>query len=116
MGIDLHSIGVLYALGAAAVWAASTVAGKVLVSKIPTSVANFWRFTFGLLGISILMLLTRDPQPWHLLTTSVSALPLIYLSLVPGILAMGIYYLGLTKTSASITSLVELIYPIGAVI
>jgi drug/metabolite transporter (DMT)-like permease len=40
----------------------------------------------------------------------------IIMALVPGLLALSIYYLGLKKTPASIATLCELSFPFGAVI
>jgi drug/metabolite transporter (DMT)-like permease len=115
-GMDLHSKGIQYALAAAVIWAASTVAGKILVNKTPPALATFWRFFFGFIALSIIILITKAPQPWHLLQPGQSLNALLYISLVPGLLAMLFYYAGLAKTSASVTTFIELAYPIGAVI
>jgi drug/metabolite transporter (DMT)-like permease len=42
-------------------------------------------------------------------------LSLCYLGLVPGFLAIFIYYKGLAKTQANVTSFIELLFPIGSV-
>ncbi len=115
-GVDLHSQGIQYALGAAFIWAASTVAGKMLVLRTAPVLATFWRFTFGLVTLIVLMALAKNPGSWSVLSNSQTFSSLLYLSLVPGLFAMLIYYSGLSRTQASITTFVELIYPIGAVV
>jgi drug/metabolite transporter (DMT)-like permease len=130
-GMDIESKGVQYAFGAALLWAASTVSGKILLKKTSTAVAVFWRFFFGLIALIFLMAAAKTGNPFaspgaH---TSVSAmlgsfwnpsspmmLSVLYLSLVPGLLAMVVYYSGLSRTPASVTTFIELVYPIGAVI
>jgi DME family drug/metabolite transporter len=113
---NLHSRGIHYAFGAAVLWAASTVAGKILLKRTPPTVAIFWRFFFGLLSLIAILWLARVPLPFHALTSESTVAALLYLSLIPGLLAMLVYYMGLATTSASVTTMIELLYPIGAVI
>lgn len=113
---DLHSKGIRYAFLAALIWATSTVSGKVLVTRTPAVLATFWRFVFGLVAATFLIAFANIPVDWSVLQTQSGSFTLLYLSLVPGLLAMLIYYSGLTRTPASVTSFVELLYPIGAVI
>jgi DME family drug/metabolite transporter len=113
---DSHSIGIQYALAAALMWAGSTVTGKSLLIRTPPPVATFWRFFFGLLGVILVVLITRSPIQLEYLKPGPSLYSLLYLSLVPGLLAIIIYYKGLSSTPAGVTSFIELIYPIGAII
>ncbi len=113
---DSHSIGIQYAFLAALMWAGSTVTGKKLLIKTPPPVATFWRFFFGLLGTIMLVLISRSPIQIEYLLPGPALYSLLYLSLVPGLLAIVIYYLGLSSTPAGVTSFIELIYPIGAII
>jgi drug/metabolite transporter (DMT)-like permease len=115
-GMDLQSRGIQYAFGAALLWAASTVSGKILLKKTPPSVATFWRFFFGLIALVVLLFLAKGAPVTQVLSSGSAILTLLYLSLVPGLLAMLIYYSGLSRTPASVTTFIELIYPIGAVI
>lgn len=116
--VDLHSIGIQYAFGAAFVWAGSTVAGKILLKRTAPPLATFWRFFFGLGAVLAIFLSSNheDPSFSLVLQHPETALYLIYLSLVPGLAAMLVYYTGLAKTPASVTTFIELLYPIGAVI
>ena len=115
-GVDLRSKGIQYAAGAAALWAASTVSGKILLEKTTPTLATFWRFFFGLISLIFLLILSKTPiAAGHVISTP-TLMALLYLSLVPGLLAMLAYYAGLAHTSASVTTFIELLYPIGAVI
>ncbi len=115
--VSLHSMGVRYALAAALIWAASTVSGKFLLNRIPPTVATFWRFFFGLLAM-MAILLSQPPLPAlaELVQSTEMIFCVLYLSLLPGLLAMLFYYHGLARSSASVATFVELLYPIGAVV
>lgn len=112
--MDLHSKGIQYALGAAILWAASTVTGKILLKRTAPTLATFWRFFFGFLGLGVVMILAKDTPHMEFSNTPL-VFSLLYLSLIPGLFAMLIYYSGLARTSASVTTIIELLYPIGAV-
>ena len=117
--VDLHSKGIRYALLAALMWAISTVAGKILLKKTSPTLATFWRFFFGLVGLSFISIFSENHSTsfnWALLSSGSTPWALLYLSLVPGLLAIFMYYSGLARTTASIATFVELVYPIGAVI
>jgi drug/metabolite transporter (DMT)-like permease len=113
---DAHSIGIQYALVAALMWAGSTVTGKKLLMRTPTLVAAFWRFFFGLLGVILLIFLSENPIQLDYLLPGPALYSLIYLSLIPGLLAIMVYYVGLSSTPAGVTSFIELVYPIGAIV
>lgn len=122
--VSLRSTGIQYALAAALLWAASTVSGKFLLNKTPPFLATFWRFVFGFVALSFIMQFSETflqqpgivrPGFFQLLEGSTPYL-LLYLSLVPGLLAFLFYYSGLARTTASIATFTELAYPIGAII
>ena len=116
---DLHARGVFFSLGAAALWAVSTVVGKRLLKRQPPSVATFWRFVFGLVALGLFEAFVAGD-----VTTSFTRawgytpifLALLYMAIVPGLVAMVAYYAGLERTPASVSTIVELLFPIGAVI
>ncbi len=117
--VNLTSRGFHYAFGAAFLWAASTVTGKFLLKRTPVVLATFWRFFFGLVGLLAILGVSHNPDlqlitDFHFI--SKNAFPLFYLSLIPGMFAMMVYYGGLARTPASATTFIELIYPIGAII
>jgi drug/metabolite transporter (DMT)-like permease len=114
--MSLYSKGIQYAAGATILWAASTVTGKILLKKTPILLATFWRFFFGLIALVIIFCLSQAPMSLIPSYSGETLFSLLYLSLVSGLLAMLVYYAGLARTPATITTFIELIYPIGAVI
>lgn len=119
-GIDLHSRGVLYAVGAAILWAIATISGKFLLRKNAPGTVTFWRYSFGfctLLGITLLSHFSwATPAAFSTLASSSVLKSLLYISIVPGILSMVAYYAGLLRTPASSATLIELLYPVSAVL
>lgn len=115
-GMTIHTRGLLYSFGAMVLWGLSTVAGKVLLKRTSPDIATFWRFTFGLLGLSFALIAAGNPIPWEVIRAEQLILPLAYLSTFAGVIAMMFYYSGLKRTSASVTTFVELIYPVGGVL
>ncbi|HTL11102.1 MAG TPA: DMT family transporter [Bdellovibrionota bacterium] len=116
VGSDARSRGVAYALGAAALWAAATVAGKVLLSRISSFRATFWRFWFGWATLLAIQLVGRIETPWHAFEDAALLKSLAYMALGPGLGAVSLYYLGLKRTHASTATFVELIFPVTAVV
>lgn len=108
--------GVLYSVAAAGLWAIATVSGKKLLGGTSPLVASFWRFQFGFLILAALLFVSEEPVPWALLSDTNILKPLLYMGLVPGLVAMFFYYSGMKRTSASVTTCVELIFPVGAVL
>jgi drug/metabolite transporter (DMT)-like permease len=113
--LDLRSRGVSYALLAAALWAVSTVAGKALLLGTPPSVATFWRYLFGFLGLGMMLGLSGLSLPWAAASNPATFKSLAYMALVPGLLAMILYYVGLQRTEASRATFAELCFPVAAV-
>ena len=114
---SLHAKGVIYALSAAAIWSVSTVAGENFLKRTPPSLATFWRYFFGTITLAIILNMAHVPFPgMGALTSTPTLVALLYLSIVTGIIPMLAYYAGLAKTPASVTTFIELIYPISAVI
>lgn len=113
---DGRSKGVLYALGAASLWAIATVAGKGALSRVKPGIMTFWRYVFGLVTLAGMLALSDAGADWNALASSNElAGSLLYIGLIPGLLAMVAYYHGLTRTPASVTTLVELFYPVSAI-
>lgn len=108
--------GVLFSLGASLVWAVSTVTGKKLLLEVDPLLATFWRFVFGLLTLLVILFLDSNPTPWQGLWDPQYRGVFLYLGIFPGVLAMWTYYEGMKKTSATTTTFVELIFPVGSII
>jgi drug/metabolite transporter, DME family len=115
-GLDLHSLGIIYAAGSAAIWAISTVIGKYLLSKTSPSVVTFWRYVFGSMTLLGLLFVSGIEIPLGPLSEIKTIQALAYLGLIPGLLALLAYYAGLGRTPASVATFIELLFPISAVI
>lgn len=115
-GLDLRSKGVFYCLSAAFIWAFATVVGKHLLKKRPPEAVTFIRFVFGLGTLLGILALSGAPVAWNgPLRPGISG-SLLYMGFVPGLAAMILYYSGLKRTPAAVTTFVELLFPVGAVV
>jgi drug/metabolite transporter (DMT)-like permease len=108
-----QALGALLSLGAALLWAVSTVAGKSLLRTQPAIIATFWRFVFGLIALTLIAPI--NGSPWIPQTNTSGWMGLVYMSLVPGLFAMLAYYSGMERTRASTVTIVELLYPVCAI-
>jgi drug/metabolite transporter (DMT)-like permease len=104
------------AFAAAALWAAATVIGRGLLRKLDPTVVSFWRFAFGLLGMSVAMAATGSWIPSGVFGPEGLWRSLLYMAFFPGLAAMLLYYKGLQGTEASVATFVELIFPLSAVV
>lgn len=114
-----HLFGIVCAFGAALLWATSTVIGRGLLSKKHSSHSiTFLRFLFGflfLLAISRLSYQSTIEVPF--LLADLSFLEKIsYVALVPGFLGVSLYYMGLSRVTASVATILELTYPLTAIL
>lgn len=100
----------LLAIGAATLWAGGTVLGRYAATAMATQHVTMLRFFFGLLASFAIVLTLGDP-----LLPAVADLPgLVLLALIPGLLALLLYYRGLAGTAASRATLGELAFPLTA--
>ena len=102
----------LLAVGAAALWAAGTVLGRLASAELRFRDLTALRFTVGLVTLGLIAGLTRTSVslPWSL------APSLVLLALVPGLLALVLYYLALGRTPASRATMAELAFPLTAAV
>lgn len=100
----------LLAVGSAALWATGTVLGRLAGVEIGLRDLTVLRFAIGLPASLLLVLLLGDPLtvPWR------DAPYIGALALIPGLLAIGLYYRGLRTTPASRATLAELAFPFTA--
>ncbi|GAA2814412.1 DMT family transporter [Saccharopolyspora taberi] len=100
----------LLALGAAVLWAAGTVLGRLVSRTIPARDVTTLRFSIGLPTAAVILLVTGAPVAvgWG------NAFGLVLLSLIPGLLALWLYYIGLRSTPAARATLAELSFPATA--
>lgn len=105
---------VLLALGAAILWAGGTVLGRLVATALEPVELTTLRFAFGLPAAALIVALSGG-RFWVPNLSSTGSV--VGLALVPGLLAMVLYYIGLRRTAASRATLAELAYPVtGAVV
>ncbi|WP_109473013.1 DMT family transporter [Ornithinimicrobium cavernae] len=102
----------LLALGAATLWGAGTVLGRLVDGHLGPRDTLALRFGFGLPAAAVIVAVSG--AGW---TMPVGQVPLLLLlALVPGALALGLYYVGLRRTAASRATLAELMFPVTSVL
>ncbi len=100
------------ALGAASLWAGGTVLGRLVGTELGPRDTLALRFAFGLPSTAVIVALLG--AQWTMPIAQVP--PLIALALIPGLLALALYYLGLQRTAASRATLAELMFPVTAAV
>jgi len=104
----------LLALGAAVLWASGTVLGRFALGSI-----SFWsmtalRFTLALPVLVIIVLIQSGIGGFGHYRVSDFVPNLLAIALVPGLLALLLYYRALSKTPASMATIAEMAYPVAA--
>ncbi len=107
--------GLALAIGAAALWAGSTVLGKSTLKKVSPIVVTFWRFWFGLSCLITIQIFSFKNESFTILKEIDVWRSLTYMALIPGLIAVWFYYEGLKRTQAFIATFLELAFPITAV-
>lgn len=107
--------GVILALGAAVLWGASTVFGRYAIKKISYPTMSALRFLVAVVTLFIVMLVQGNLPSLGGITGS-SFYGLIGIVLFSGTTPILLYYKGLKTTRASVTTMVELLFPLSAVI
>jgi drug/metabolite transporter (DMT)-like permease len=105
----------LLATGAAALWGMGTVLGRHLSVKIDFRSLTALRFAVGLPAAAVILWL-QGASPTLLTLDGSSVLALVLLALVPGLLALLLYYRGLRQTPAAAATLAELAFPLSAIV
>jgi drug/metabolite transporter, DME family len=100
------------ATGAAVLWALGTVLGRYLSRELAFQHILSLRFFFGLIA-SALLLPVMGASAY---SNEHDTLLILYLALVTGLAALTLYYYGLQRTPAVLSSLAELAYPAVAVL
>lgn len=105
----------MLAVTAAALWASGTVLGRRLTRKVPARELTALRFGSGLPASAALVFVSG--QGGALLGLAGSDLAAIaLLALIPGLIAILIYYRGLSGTPATAATLGELAFPLTAIL
>lgn len=103
-------VAALLAVGAAALWAVGTVLGRLVSVRIPSRDVTVLRFAIGLPASAVVLALTGGP----LAVTPAQLGPLALLALIPGLLGLALYYVGLRSTPAARATLAEMAFPVTA--
>ena len=104
----------LLALAAAALWASGTVLGRFVLGSI-----SFWsmtalRFILALPVLVVITLFQFGPAGFSHYHLSDFVPNLLAIALVPGLLALLLYYRSLSRTPASLATIAEMAYPVTA--
>jgi drug/metabolite transporter (DMT)-like permease len=105
----------LLGAGAAALWALGTVLGKHLSANIAPAELTGLRFGFGL-PVAAILVIPFGADDALLAAHAGDAGALIGLALVPGLLALLLYYQGLRAAPATAATIAELSFPLTALI
>ena len=100
------------ATGAAVLWALGTVLGRYLSRKLEFQHVLSLRFFFGLVASAVALPVMGASA----YSNGHDSELILYLALVTGLLALTLYYFGLQRTPAVLSSLAELTYPAVAVV
>jgi drug/metabolite transporter (DMT)-like permease len=100
----------LLAVGAAALWAAGTVLGRLAAAELRFRDLTALRFAIGFVTLAAISVVTSTP----LALDSSAAADVLILALFPGLLALVLYYRALSSTPASRATLAELAFPVSA--
>jgi DME family drug/metabolite transporter len=101
---------VLFALGAACLWAFGTVLGRYLTRSLRFEHVTTLRFAFGLPASGVALLVLGGPA----IASAHDSLWIAILALVTGAVALSLYYYGLRSTPAVAATLAELAFPVTA--
>ncbi len=106
----------LLALSAATLWGSATVLGRYVLTTVPFPVLAAARFVLALPFLAVLALVEGTFVRTFTVGLAQDAPRLFFLALVPGLIAMLVYYLGLRHTRASYATLAELAFPALAIV
>lgn len=108
-------IAALYALGAAFAWGSSTTFSKMLLGKVRAEVSTFYRFLFTIiLALPIVLIFGYKSSLGAVTIPQFGYFALIAVS--TGMIALLIYYKGLSKTPVHISTILELTFPFIAIL
>lgn len=109
-----NSIGIFLALVAAALWAAGTVLGKLVLSRASFQTMTALRFIVAFIFLLALNAWQGTLQGvMHL--TRTDWLYVCIIAFTSGVVSLFLYYKGLSHTKASVATLAELGFPVAAV-
>ena len=102
----------LLVLGAVVMWGGGTALGRYALQDVSFPVTTSLRFVLALPVLLVIVLIDKGSAAFS--GYAVSQLPsFLGIVLVPGLLAMTLYYLALSRTPASLATIAELGYPLA---
>lgn len=104
----------LLAGGAAVLWGMGTVLGRDLTTVLQPMQLTAVRFSAGLPAAAVLVLLSPVARASVVPAVRDHGVALVLLALVPGLLAIQLYYRGLQGTPASAATIGEMAFPLSA--
>ena len=104
----------LLALGAAVLWASGTVLGRFALGSISFWSVTALRFTLALPVLVVIVLVQSGIGGFGHYRVSDFVPNLLAIAIVPGLLALLLYYRALSKTPASLATIAEMAYPVAA--
>jgi drug/metabolite transporter (DMT)-like permease len=111
--VELGELGAAgLAVAAAVLWGLGTVLGRLVGVRTAPRDVTVLRFAVGLPAAALIVGVQGAP----LAITGSQVLPLVLLALIPGLLALVLYYLALKDTAAARATLAELSFPATATI
>jgi DME family drug/metabolite transporter len=105
----------LLALGAAALWGMGTVLGRGMSARVDVLTLTTLRFGVGLPASAAVVLIVEGSDGYAVYAAG-DIIPLLLLAIVPGLLAILLYYRGLSRVPAAAATLAELTFPLSAVL
>jgi len=108
-------IAALYALGAAFAWGSSTALSKLALQKRPSNYVTGIRFLFtSILALGMVFIMGQSKSLTAPTFSQYGRFLLIALS--TGMFSVAIYYRGLKNVQANVSTILELVYPLLAVV
>ncbi len=109
-------IAALFALGAAIAWGSSTTFSKMLLNKVDFKVSTFYRFLFTtIFALPILYFFGGGFGSGFIIPSMSQFQLLILIAVSTGMVALLIYYKGLSKTPVHVSTILELTFPFIAI-
>jgi drug/metabolite transporter (DMT)-like permease len=119
LGVNLHTgsqtiLAAVLAVTSGIMWGSSTAISKFVLKRVKTLTATAERFSLGAVFSFLIIIPQHQTQAlFHLTTTQIWTL--IAITLSTGMVATAIYYYGLKRTPARVSSICELAFPTAAI-
>jgi drug/metabolite transporter (DMT)-like permease len=109
-------VAAFYALGAAFAWGSSTTFSKMLLGRVDFKVSTFYRFLVTVLvALPFLYIFGRSTSESLVIPNFSQFGFLTLIAVSTGMVALLIYYKGLTKTPVHVSTILELTFPFIAI-